>query len=163
MKREYDMQYIWHDYDPETMGFVESWLDEAAVRSTGLEDGFRDFYEYWAKEDGFAVGENYWCKVVFEEDRPFAVIALALYEGKVTVMELVVAPEKRGQGRGSKLLRELLENEEILGFSIAYGEAVIFLNNVASQKAFEKAGFRYHHTHEDGDAVIYIYSTAASN
>lgn len=163
MKREHDMEYIWHDYDPETMAYVESWLDKSAVKSTGLEDGFRDFYEYWAGEDGFAIGENYWCKVVFEEDRPFAVIALALYEGKVTVMELVVAPEKRGQGRGSKLLRELLENEEILGFSIVYGEAVIFLNNVASQKAFEKAGFRYHHTHEDGDAVIYIYSTAASN
>ena len=44
------MEYIWRDYDPETMGFVESWLDEAAVKATGLEDGFRDFYEYWAME-----------------------------------------------------------------------------------------------------------------
>ena len=34
------MEYIWRDYDPETMGYVESWLDEAAVRSTGLDDGF---------------------------------------------------------------------------------------------------------------------------
>ena len=104
-----DMEYIWRDYDPETMGFVESWPDEAAVRSTGLEDGFRDFYEYWAREDGFVVGENYWCKVVFEDDHPFAVIALALYEGKVTVMEMVVDPTKRGQGKGAKMLKELLD------------------------------------------------------
>lgn len=76
---------------------------------------------------------------------------------------MVVAPEKRGQGRGAKLLKELLENKEILGFPIAYGEAVIFLSNVASQKAFEKAGFRYHHTHEDGDAVIYTYSRDSGN
>ena len=151
------MEYIWRDYDPETMGYVENWLDEAAVKSTGLDDGFRDFYEYWAKEDGFATGENYWCKVVFEKEQPFAVIALALYEGKVTVMELVIAPEKRGQGRGTKLLQALLANEEILGFVICDSEAVIYLSNIASQKAFEKAGFRYHHTHADGDALIFVY------
>jgi GNAT superfamily N-acetyltransferase len=157
MKREHDMQYIWRDYDPQTMDFVESWLDEAAIRSTGLEDGFRDFYKYWEKEDGFSVGENYWCKVVYEKDQPFAVIALALYEGKVTVMELVVDPEKRGKGRGTKMLKELLGNEGILGFSVAYGEAVIFRKNVASQRAFENAGFRYHHTHPDGDDLIFAY------
>ncbi len=151
------MEFAWRDYDPEIMDFVESWLDEAAVKSTGLDDGFRDFYEYWAKEDGFSVGENYWCKVVFEEDQPFAVIALALYEGMVTVMEMVVDPAKRGQGRGSKLLKELLENEEILGFPISNGEAVIFQRNVPSQKAFEKAGFRYHLSHEAGASVIYTY------
>ena len=65
------MDFDWRDYDPQTMEFVESWLDEATVRSTGLEDGFRDFYEYWEKEDGFSVGENYWCKVVYEKDQPF--------------------------------------------------------------------------------------------
>ena len=151
------MEFDWRDYDPETMDFVESWLDEAAVRSTGLEDGFRDFYEYWAGEEGFAVGENYWCKVVYEKDQPFAVIALALYEGKVTVMELVVAPEKRGKGRGSQLLKELLHNEKILGFPVCHSEAVIFRNNVASQRAFENAGFRYHHTHPDGDDLIFAY------
>jgi L-amino acid N-acyltransferase YncA len=72
-------------------------------------------------------------------------------------MELVVDPEKRGQGRGSKLLKELFENEDILGFSVAYGEAVIFRKNVASQRAFENAGFRYHHTHPDGDDLIFAY------
>ena len=72
------MKFVWSDYDPETMGYVESWLDESAVKNTGLDEGFRDFYEYWAKEDGYAVGENFWCKVVFENGQPFAVIALTL-------------------------------------------------------------------------------------
>ena len=36
-------------------------------------------------------------------------------------------------------------------------EAIIFPSNIASQKAFEKAGFKYHHTQEDGDAMTYVY------
>ena len=157
------MQFVWRDYDPDSMGYIESWLDESAVRSTGLEDGFRAFYEYWANEDGYHVGENFWSKVVFEGDKPFAVAAFGLYEGKIILMEIVEDPQQRGRGKGAKLLRELLENEEILGFTIQESEAVIFLGNLASQKAFEKAGFEYHHTHKDGDAVIYVYKRTTSN
>ena len=151
------MRFIWRDYDPETMDYIESWLDADAVRYTGLDDGFREFYEYWAKEDGYRVGKNFWSKVVFEKDTPFAVIAFGLYEGKVTIMEIVVAPEKRGQGYGAILLKELLERDEIIGFFISKAEAVIFPENKASQSAFEKAGFYCHHIYEDGSAMLYIY------
>jgi ribosomal protein S18 acetylase RimI-like enzyme len=151
------MIFSWLDYDPHTMGYIENWLDESAVKSTGLDEGFRSFYEYWANEDGFVVGKNYWCKVVFDDDKPVAVIALCMNEGSVTVMEIVVDPEKRGQGIGRKLLKELLAREDIIGFSIVKSEAVIFPTNIASQKAFTNAGFRYHHTHEAGDALYYAY------
>ena len=151
------MIFSWIDYNPKTMGYIENWLDAGAVRSTGLDEGFCDFYEYWAKEDGYVAGENYWCKVVSENDEPFAVIAFGLYEGSMTIMEILVAPEKRGQGRGRKLLKELLESEEILGFVIQKAEAVIFPDNTASQKAFEKAGFHRHHTYADGSAMLYVY------
>lgn len=151
------MNFIWRDYNPQTMEYIEKWLDESAVNFTGLDDGFRDFYEYWAKEDGSVVGENFWCKVVFENDKPFAVIAFGLAEGKITIMEIVIEPGKRGQGRGSKLLREFLESEEIIGFTIQKSEAVIYPSNIASKKAFENAGFKYHYTHEDGDAMYYVY------
>ena len=151
------MHFAWCDYDPASMAFVENWLDAAAVRSTGLEDGFRDFYEYWAAEVGYRVGENYWCKVVYETGLPVGVIAFTLYEGKMTIMEILVAPEKRGQGKGSQILKELHTCPEILGFSIQQSEAVIFPGNRASQRAFEKAGFYHHHTYEDGSALIYVY------
>ncbi len=154
---ENNMDFTWRDYNPRTMRYIENWLDESAVKSTGLDDGFHDFYEYWANEDGFVVGENFWCKVVFENNEPFAVIALCLYENKGTIMEIVVAPAKRGQGRGSKLLKELLENGRIIGFAIHKSEAVIFPGNTAAQKAFVNAGFKYHHTNEDGDAMYYVY------
>ena len=152
------MTFVWRDYSPETMNYIEDWLDESAVKSTGLDEGFRAFYEYWASEGGLVVGENYWCKVVFEDDKPFAIIALSLYEGNITIMETLVAPKMRGKGKGTKVLKELLENgKDIIGFNIQKAEAIIFPSNEASQKAFSKAGFKYKSTHEDGDAMTYVY------
>ena len=152
------MIFTWIDYTPETMGYVENWLDEYAVRMTGMDDGFPQEYEYWSNEDCNTVGENFWCKVVFEKGIPFAVIEFGMHEGVVTIMETLVAPEKRGQGMGSKAIKELLENSKIIiGIDIEKAEAIIFPSNIASQKAFEKAGFKYHHTHEDGDAMSYVY------
>lgn len=150
-------QYVWCDYDPRTMQFIESWLDKDAVKATGLDDGFRDFYEYWANEDGFDVGVNYWCKVVCENNTPVAVVAFCRHEQMVLVMEIVVKPQKRGQGVGTKLLKELLGRRDIINFVIQQSEAVIFSNNIASQRAFEKAGYQYHHTDEDGTAMYYVY------
>ena len=112
------MNYAWYDYNPNTMSFVENWLDESAVKFTGLDKGFSDFYEYWAKEDGFVLGKNFWCKVTFENDKPFGVIAFCQHERKTVIMEVLIAPDKRGQGKGSLLLSELLESEEIIGFAI---------------------------------------------
>lgn len=159
------MNYIWHDYNPDTMSFVEKWLDESAVNSTGLDEGFRAFYEYWANEDGFIVGENYWCKVTFKNDKPFGVVALCEHNQKIIIMEVLIAPDKRGQGKGSALVAELLNNEEILGFTIQKCEAVIYPNNKASRKAFEKAGFIYRNSHKDenGDSLLYIYESKSVN
>lgn len=151
------MYFVWYDYNPNTMNFIENWLDESAVESTGLDEGFRAFYEYWANEDGFVVGENFWCKVVFENDKPFAVIAFCQHEYKTIIMEVLIAPDKRGQGKGTALIKELLNNEEIIGFTIQKCEAVIYPSNIASQKAFEKAGFQYRNNHKDenGDTKLY--------
>ena len=153
------MYFVWYDYNPNTMNFIENWLDESAVESTGLDEGFRAFYEYWANEDGFVVGENFWCKVVFENDKPFAVIAFCQHEYKTIIMEVLIAPDKRGQGKGTALIKELLNNEEIIGFKIQKCEAVIYPSNIASQKAFEKAGFQYRNNHKDENGDTKLYET----
>lgn len=155
------MNFVWYDYNPNTMSFIENWLDESTVKSTGLDEGFRAFYEYWANEDGFVDGENFWCKVVCESNTPLAVIAFCQHEHTILVMEIVVDPQRRGRGIGSKLLKELLGSKEIIGFAIQKSEAVIFPNNIASKKAFENAGYQYHHTHEDGTALYYIYESSS--
>ena len=153
------MHFVWYDYIPGKMNYIETWLDEGTVKSTGLDEGFQTFYEYWVKEDGFVVGENFWCKVVLENDEPFAVIAFCQYEHKIVIMEVLVAPDKRGQGKGSTILKELLNGEKIVGFPIHFCEAIIYPDNIASKKAFEKAGFLYcsNHKDENGDSMYYVY------
>ncbi len=32
------MKYVWRDYNPETMGYIEKWLDETAVKMTGMDE-----------------------------------------------------------------------------------------------------------------------------
>lgn len=154
------MRYTWFDYVPGSMDYVEEWLDEKAVLATGLEEGWKTFDTYWKTEGGCAAGENYWCKIVSRKDgaSPFAAVAFSLWEEIVTVMEVLIAPEQRGHGNGTALLRELLDNgSEIFGHEIRRAEAVIFPDNTASRLAFQKAGFFLERIHPDGDALYYAY------
>ena len=153
------MRFDWEDFIPDTMPFVEEWLDDYAIRMTGMDDGWRAFHEYWITDGEMTLGKNYWCKVVYNHNTPFAVIALSLYERNYHVMELLVKPEMRGKGYGTALLRELLsDGEKIIGHRIEKATAVIFPINQASQKAFEKAGFVVDRANDDGDTWYYCYA-----
>ena len=71
-------------------------------------------------------------------------------------------PKKRGCGIGTRLLQTLLESEEIVGAAIEKSEAVIFPENLSSQRAFQKAGYFFHHCYEDGSALLYVYERPAA-
>lgn len=154
------MKYRWDDYASEHATLTESWIDDDARRFTGFDPGdtWTAYHDCLVHDEGMIPGENYWCKVISDAGVPFAVIAFSLYDGEYTVMEYIVDPQKRGLGLGSSALRELLENGDIIiGRQIGKVMAVIFPNNVTSQKAFEKAGFTFDHAHPDGDAWYYKY------
>lgn len=153
------MRFMWKAYDPDGMPYVERWLDETAIKSTGLEEGWQAFHEYWTTEGGMTIGEDYWCKVVFNHDTPFAIIALSEHEGNFHIMELLVKPEMRGKGLGTALLYELLSDSiSIIGHRIGKATAAIFANNLASQKTFEKVGFTFDHADATGDTDYYMKS-----
>ncbi|MBQ2848714.1 MAG: hypothetical protein IJE74_10700 [Clostridia bacterium] len=155
------MKYVWKDYNPFEMMVVEEWLDAEAVKKTGLDDGWRDLYEYWLNEANTVIGENYWRKVVFENEMPFAVVALGVNEEIYNVMELVVNPKEHGKGKVASLIKELIDDSiEITGKEIISAEAVIYPSNPASKRAFEKAGFKLNRAHEDGDTLYYEYTRA---
>ncbi len=152
------MKYIWKDYDARSMSFVENWLDKAAVKSTGLDDGWSAFYEYWLNDEQTMPNENFWCKVVYENQNPIAVIAFGMNENRIIVMEFVVNNRLRSIGKGTSILKEFLsEGKEITGNAIKMSEAVIYPSNIASRKVFEKAGFVFDRKDDDGDAFYYIY------
>lgn len=154
------MRFTWTDYSEPYYDIVESWLDETAVDGLGLDDGgWKAYYEYWAHDELSRIGENFWCKVILDGDKPFAVAALFMADdGTLNVAEYAVVPSLRGKGYGSSALRELLtKGQDIIGQPISSASAIVYPNNVASQRAFEKAGFKFDHAHPDGDAWIYTY------
>ena len=144
------MKYSWIDYEPDSMCYVEEWLDEEARRQTGMEEGgWRAEYEYWTNKDGntpefdcMEQGTNYWNKIIFQNCVPVGIIELSFYEGNLHVMEILVAPTLRGLGHGTDILKELMYDcESVLGKKVCSMDAVVFSNNAASRKAFEKAGY----------------------
>lgn len=152
------MKFTWFDYNKIYANTVEDWLDTDAKQFTGCDEGWDSFYEYWKNDDEMMLGNNYWCKVVYECDAPVAVIAISMYQNIFTIMEYIVDPTKRGKGYGSTALKELLENSTtIIGKDITQAKAVIYPNNIASQKAFEKAGFTFDYAHPDGDSWYYKF------
>ncbi|MBQ6065519.1 MAG: GNAT family N-acetyltransferase [Clostridia bacterium] len=135
-------QFEWRDYSPDQAGLVDFWLDEEAVRATGLDDGFDAFYQYWEKESDPEKGEYFRCKVVSARQRPVAVVAFGYRDQTVTVMEIVVDPALRGQGVGAAAIRQLTDDAaEWFGLPVSAFEAVIFKDNAASRNAFYQAGF----------------------
>ena len=150
------MKYNWKDYSAEYSEIINSWFDSEALSMTGLDEDF-DSYVNAVTEDS-ANFPNTEFKVIFEGDSPVAVAVYGVYNRIVTVMEIVVAPNERGKGKGSGIIRDLLQIcNETFNETIKQFRAVIFPNNTASQKAFEKAGFHFESAHEDGDAWYYVY------
>ena len=152
------MDFVWNDYNEIHLKSIEKLLDKSARRSTGMDDGFKEYYDYWINEPETKYGENFWVKVISADSKTIGIMVIGYAEESFLISEYVIAPKMRGKGIGTKALKELLnESQAIIGKKIHRAEAVIYPSNTASQKAFEKAGFKYYHTHEDGDAMEYIY------
>lgn len=152
------MKFTWEDYSATYKDVVETWLDEEAKRFTGCDDGFEEYYNYWINEADTKLGENFWAKIILQDNIPVGILVLAQWENVFTVSEYIISPDYRGNGIGSSALAELLtESKMILGVEILNASAVIYPNNVPSQKAFKKAGFRFESEHPDGDAWNYRY------
>lgn len=154
------MIFDWKDYSEKYASITEALLDDIAIKNTGCDEGFHAFYSYWFEEECTKLNENFWCKLAFKEGDLIGIICLGLSPtDEFTIMEIIVAPDKRNQGYGSKMLLELLKNAyNIIGVEITLAKAVIFPNNIASQKSFKKAGFIFAGAHPDGDAMYYEYS-----
>ena len=156
------MRFDWIDYSTSYTETVNSWLDEDAMRFTGCDEGFDEYYQYWKNDPQTKLGENFWVKIIAADTFPVGIIAVGLWDDVFTISEFIIRPNKRGKGIGSSALKELLDkSKSIIGLNIKDANAVIFPNNIASQKVFEKAGFVFHYEHPDGDAWYYRYHSDA--
>lgn len=153
------MYFIWKDYTSEYAPFINTWLDTQAISMTGIDQGWNEYWNDVLEDAKNFSGSKEYCKIVYENDKPVAVISFGYYKSIVTISEIVVDPLLRGQGKGSRIIIDLLEySDELIGGKIDRYTAVIYPDNIASQKAFEKAGFRFDYAHKDGDAWYYTYA-----
>ncbi len=152
------MIFAWIDYTEKDLRLIDEWLDEEAQVFTGMDDGFGAYYDYWVSEEDTRLGENFWVKVFCRDGVPAGLAVVSFWDGVFTVSEFLVAPALRRKGVGSAALQELLERgQSILGKTVVSAKAVIYPNNIASQKTFTKAGFHFEQVHPDGDAWYYRY------
>ncbi len=149
------MRFSWREYTRDDAALADLWLDAEAIHETGIDEGWQTFCDY-SEEDSKNFGGKDFCFIISADDDPFAVMYIGTLNDEFTVSEYIVAPYMRGRGYGSAAIRELLENRaHLLGRDFTRAKVVIFPDNIASQRAFEKAGFVYVSTHPDGDAMYY--------
>lgn len=148
----------WVDYDDKYAQLVDSWLDHEAISMTGLDTGW-DVYWEAVKDDAVNFqGCKDFCKVILDNGIPCAAVCFGIFQNTLTISEIVVDPRFRGRRIGTKVLAELVNMAKNHTFdSLNRLTAVIYPQNVASQKAFRNAGFHYERKTDDGVDLIYSY------
>ena len=154
------MKFTWKHYKDGDAPLLERWLDEEARRFTGCSDGWLAYYDYWIHDESIQAGENFWVFLAGEDTLEAVFVFGQASSGLFTVSECFVDPSLRGKGIGSAALRELIQNASvIIGREMKDVQAVVYPDNIASRRMFEKVGFRLAATHPDGDALYYHYAT----
>ena len=145
------MSYSMIPFDPDLhTALIHAWLDGEARRNTGIQSGenWNADIAYWEKESpdtfhAFLIGNP----------TPVASVYCFTDADKLHIGEILVAPENRGKGIGTAILKYLLYRYT----KCSSATAVIFPGNNASIHAFRKAGFVHTSTHPDGDAAYYTF------
>jgi RimJ/RimL family protein N-acetyltransferase len=125
-----------------------AWFEDTELRKRlSLPD------EVWLNHVTSSTSQAWLC---FEEDQAVAQIQLDTYEDKTGSIDLAVNPEFRGQGIGTKTLKEFVTSSLVVHLDCL--EARIEVDNLASQKVFTKAGFVPRGTGADEDGFLrFIY------
>ena len=151
----------WVDYCEKYEDEIKAWCqDELSLRyATNEGEGIKEDYEYWRNEDGFIHNKTCFCKVVLDGEQPVAVlIMLGSNDYPLNINPIIVNPAFRNKGYCTRIIKELLDNtREILDVDKKCFEAGIDLENTASIRAFEKAGFVLAGKHKGGDFTYWVY------
>ena len=150
------MNYQFLDYDPAAHRALDAWQSGAIARFA-MDGPISEEWQYYVDSPEYRVGVDAFCKVALLDGRPVAVmIVLCHPDYPVAFNPIIVDPALIGQGYGSEILREFFDNiDVILPSHSDRAEVVIDNNNIASIRAFAKAGFRLARVHPDGDAGYY--------
>lgn len=151
------MQFQWIDFQKRYLNDLIVWQEDRATKCYATEDLAEDIHYYQAHPD-YQENENFFCKLVLQNEQLLAVLILLGEDQTLTINPLIVAPSMRGQGYGTAIIKELIENtKKILGSEFLCFEAGIDLKNTRSLQLFKKAGFHLQKIHPDGDFGYFMY------
>jgi len=155
------MHYTWDDYGAKYADELESWRSDHATRKFGI-DSAKEAHQDTLDSDEYEYNEEYFCKVVLENSEVVAIILILRGDGyPTTISEITVNPKHRHKGHGTKIINELTANlSQIIGFDGDIFQVMIYPNNPASMRAFEKADFVLAGEHIDGDCSYWCYPAA---
>ena len=161
------MLFKWVDYCEKYEKETEAWTGDADTRRFATDDSIKQDHEYYLgisdDYDGhdYKLNETYFCKVVLDGNIIAAVLFILRNDEppyQVTINPIIVNPEYRNKGYGTKIIGELINDiTEIIGYDCNVFHADSFRENGASIRTFEKNGFVLAGTYADGDFTYWVY------
>lgn len=115
-----------------------AWRNDPQTRANSLQQGAvsEEEHEAWFAAKLEDPTTEIW---IGEEDAtPIGQVRLDLEEGDVAVVDIAVAPDRRGQGLGIRLLEMVVTQQSLPARRM---RAVVRRENAASRALFETAGF----------------------
>lgn len=145
---------------------IDRFLDADAAYYTGCDGGIDAYVRYWRAQPQVHWNMDFWCYRIAVKTGTIGVITIFRLPQKeydripnmvhLSIGAFWIDPTMRGRGIGTMILQDIFANTEtLLGLSYHTAQAVVYPDNTLSRRAFEKAGFRLHHTHPDGDAQYF--------
>lgn len=132
-----------------SLQILEEWYeDEEVLRRLGGKLLLKQWFDYVQQNP------NYFSWIVFENNEPVGNIDVEIEEDQTAYIGLLTNPSKRNQGYGKKMLKMLLEREELSQGAII--KAGIETDNMACIRCFQSVGFTEDGLDEDG-FLSFIY------
>lgn len=154
------MMYTWSDYNINDHIELDDWIKDDLTKKYACDDKWSNEWAYYQNSNYYIAGKDAFCKVVsFNENIIASLIVLCHPNYPVAINPIIVNPNYRNKGNATKIIREFIENIDII--LPIYSDKIevgIDINNIASIRVFEKSGFNFKNKHIDGDFLFYEYT-----
>ena len=131
------------------------WANDAETRRRSFNPAPIPYGDHVAWLEARLAAETGSLWIVSDEQGPVGQVRLDIADG-VAEVSLAVAPERRGQGLGTPMLREALAAAALQCRGGLRLRARVFADNAASLRLFRRCGFREVETRQASGALVVV-------
>ena len=167
------MQLIWIEYPNQHENEIETWCDEFAVCFALDDNSVKAEHQWYLNSDKYTHNKNYFCKVVLDGNVPVALLMVAVFEDAmkthlheriVYLDTLIINPAVRGQGYGTRVVADFLQNaNEIIGVGHYIFVSQVHKDNDIAKKLCTKLGFGLTCNEENSDWIDWVFPASAAD